>query len=138
MSTEAQQPESLFDKILAKINDLTTLEIKTIVGDHSIHKSGDVVIDTSKNADVIFSQFNLLDGDITSGFNPKFLQEPYSAVRDYHAEREKDAKDIIKKNIETLEALLQLIVRADSYKGKGPDAAGTGTTPPASGTGTGA
>ena len=105
---------SLFDQIRAKLNDLTTLEIKTIVGDHSVDANGKVNIDTSESADVIFTKIDLLDGDITSGFNPKFLQEPYSSVKAYHAEREKEGKDIIRKNIETLEALLKLVVNVES------------------------
>ena len=114
--TNPQEP-SLFDKILSKLNDLTTLEIKTIIGDHTIAANGKVNIDTSKNADVIFTKIDLLDGDITSGFNPKFLQPPYDAVKDYHAQREREGKDIIKKNIETLEALLKLVVNVESMAG---------------------
>lgn len=116
---------SLFDKIRHKLNDLTTLEIKTIVGDHTVDEHGKIQVDTSDHADVIFTKIDLLDGDITSGFNPKFLQEPYSAVKEYHAAREQEGKDIIKKNIETLEALLKLVVNVESMSnGSDTDAPG--------------
>ena len=114
MTDKNTEESSLFDKIRTKLNDLTTLEIKTIIGDHTVDAKGKVKIDTSDNADVIFTIIDLLDGDFSIGFNPKFLQEPYSAIKEYHAAREQEGKDIIKKNIETLEALLKLVVNVES------------------------
>jgi hypothetical protein len=56
------------------------------------------------------TRINLAEGDITTEIDPAFLTGDYTALRDFHAAREKQATDIIKANIDMLERLFNLVV----------------------------
>jgi hypothetical protein len=55
---------------------------------------------------------NLIEGDITTQLDPAFVTGEYQSLRDFHATREKQAADIFKTNVETLERLFRLILAA--------------------------
>jgi len=50
-----------------------------------------------------------------------FLQEPYTEIREYHIEREKQAQDIIDKNVEALKSMLNLLIEALKKKEDNPE-----------------
>ncbi len=102
---------NLSQAIVNGINDLKTLEIKTIVGNFTWDDTTKKITYDAGQAKVIISQIDLLQGDVTTAFSPDFLQPPYDEVRKYHAEREKQGHDIIKANIAALQELVSLLLK---------------------------
>jgi len=111
---------TLINKILKGVNDLTHLEIKTIVGAYTIHEDGtNTKVEPQSNQDMIYSKINLVGGDITTAMGDKFLTDAaYSPLRDYHDKREQQGHDIVERNIEVLKQLVSFI---SSLPGQGED-----------------
>ncbi len=107
--------ENFMDTIIAKMNDLKSLQINTIVGDFEIDTNSNKIVPDS-NAKMIVTNIDLLEGDITTAFSDEFLKSPLNKVREFHAEREKQGHQIINDNIKALSELINLVVAA--IKGK--------------------
>ncbi len=109
---------TLFDTILKGINGLTHLEIKTIVGDYTIDEAAKTV-EPANNQDMIYSNINLIGGDITTAMGTKFLDDAaYATLREYHESREKEGHAIVERNIEVLKELISLITAVNTEKNK--------------------
>lgn len=89
------------------MENLVTLDIRTIVGDVSIDDKGK--LRPAPNAKQIVSRMNLLQGDITTAFPEDFLQPPLDNVRNFHALRERQGMDIVQGNIKALQHFIGLI-----------------------------
>lgn len=108
--------KELKDKIRESIKNLVTLEIITAVGDirHSAEDSEEDSahlpdIDYDLDPKIILTKIDLLQGDIKTVYNEEFVTGKYQALREFHAEREKQGYEIIEKNIAVLERLMSLI-----------------------------
>jgi hypothetical protein len=114
------------DDVLAKLErsleNMVTLEIVTAVG--TVQPStrdqqgarNELSMDPA--AKLLRTRVDLLQGDITTEMDPAFVTGDYREFRAFHAEREKQALEIVKSNIEAVRALLSLI------QSRGDDVAG--------------
>lgn len=103
----------LLDKIVDQIDDLTHLEVVTILGQADAAKLFDKVKETAggvDNAKVIYSRIGLVDGDIITIVDERFVaQDDVPKLRDFHQERVKEGGAIVQKNIQALKELLDLL-----------------------------
>ena len=109
--------EELMKNIKDSLSKLITLEIITAVGHVSLRPKGGSVeggeknlpdLDYDKNPKVILTKINLLQGDIKTVFHEEFVTGDYQSLRDFHAAREKEGYEIVRKNIEALEKLYEI------------------------------
>ncbi len=105
-----QTGSSFFNKVLEKSADLASLSIQTIVGDFTIDQSGAKITATPQKSDSIVTRIDLIDGDITTAMSAKFMEGDYKELRNFHADREKEGRDIIEQNINTLKSIAQAII----------------------------
>jgi len=108
--------KDLKTRIRESIRNLATLEIITAVGhvrfvheDDPENGAGKPDLDYERDPKVILTKIDLLQGDIKTVYNEEFVTGNYQALRDFHAEREKEGYDIVLKNIAALERLLNLV-----------------------------
>jgi|GEM_PF-1855888 len=124
-----QSPRSEFlefvKTVQQSIKKMTTMEIKTIVGDFALGADEEV---TTLGGDykVMESQFNLLLGDVTVKIDQALLDPQYDWVRNFHAQKEQQGHSIIQNNINLLLTLINLYrqtfkeQQAAGYMGGGP------------------
>lgn len=93
-------------------DNLVTLNVVTAVGDVdlSAQTTGDQRIVIKPGAKVIWSSFDMVEGDIKTVIDPDFAGDAGKELRAFHEAREKQAQSIIKDNIDSLEKLLKLMV----------------------------
>jgi hypothetical protein len=103
---------TFIDKLLAGIDNMKTLEIRTIVGDFKWDATKKKIAYSEGKVRSILTQIDLLEGDITTAMSPDFLEEPYDQLREFHADREKRGQEIIDGNIKALKELVGLVVTA--------------------------
>jgi hypothetical protein len=98
--------EALVKKLLETAEKLVTLEIVTVVGtyDGKTNTPG-------PSSKMMRTRLNLLEGDKITEVDPEFVNGPLAALRDFHAQAEKQSHDIIKGNIEAIEKMLALLER---------------------------
>jgi len=116
--------EKLITEIESKVDKLTTLEIRTVVGSFTFtdgKSNGDIT--TSTPPHVLRTSIDLLQGDITSEIDQWFLAPENKPVLDMHLAREKQGGDVIKANVEALRQIWNLV--REMLPGK--NAAGGGT-----------
>jgi len=109
-------PDDLKARIRRSLANLTTLEIITAVG-HVRYGAKDggeggrdfPDLDYDRDPKVMLSKIDLLQGDIKTIFNEEFVTGNYQGLRDFHEAREKEGHEIIRKNMEALERLWNLI-----------------------------
>ncbi len=111
-----------FDRVMEKANDLATLTIHTIVGEFSLSPDQGTLKATAdtNNSEEMFTRIDLIDGDITTALNAKFMEDQYQEIRKLHMEREKNGKEIIQKNLETLEKIAETLVSIMNKKPSKP------------------
>lgn len=108
--------DDLKTRIRRSLENLTTLEIITAVG-HVRYRPGEGAeedrrfpdLDYERDPKVILSKIDLLQGDIKTVYNEEFVTGDYQGLREFHAAREREGHDIIRKNMEALERLWNLI-----------------------------
>ncbi len=110
--------KDLKQKIIDSIKNLVTLEIVTAVGGITSVSKSDTTggggvksldIDLSKDAKVMLTKIDILQGDIKTVYDEEFVTGKYQNLKAFHTEREKEGYNIIKQNIEILKKLLKLI-----------------------------
>jgi hypothetical protein len=108
---DEQSPRSEFmdfvRSVQQSIKKMTTMEIKTIVGDFALGADEEV---TTLGGDykVMESQFNLLLGDVTVKIDQELLGPEFEWVRNFHAQKEQQGHQIIQNNINLLLTLINL------------------------------
>ena len=107
---------SFIDTIIQKVENLGTLEIRTVIGKFKWNEDTSKIDYQEGDVKVIMTQIDLVGGDITTAFSEEFLKEPYDKIRDFHAEREKRGQEIIDGNLKALKELIDLVVKAYSSK----------------------
>ena len=98
----------LLNDIQNALENMVTLEIVTAVGAVTHSKNG-IDYDWSKEAKVILTKFDLLQGDIKTVLHPDFVTGEYQGLRDFHSEREKQGLATVRENIKALKELAELI-----------------------------
>ncbi|MCP4359083.1 MAG: hypothetical protein GY796_13795 [Chloroflexi bacterium] len=111
MADEKNAFDELYDKIENAVRDLTTLKVVTAVGDVNISQSSvtengetrQTRSENYQNSKAILSTIDLIDGDIMTVMDEVFAtDDQYTAIRDEHLERIKEAQAIVDKNVKTL------------------------------------
>jgi hypothetical protein len=99
------------DTLKQIFDNLVTLNIVTAVGDVDIAtgKGGDQRLTIKPGAKVLWTEIDMLEGDIKTSIHPDFAGDAGKELRAFHASREQQGQAIIKNNIEALEKLLVLI-----------------------------
>lgn len=106
---------SVVDDLLDKAKDVVNLEIITVVANPKVKIENNRIqlsatTDDLKDSQTIYSNINLIDGDITR-IIPEVFYKPESnlaAVRQIHQSSEDQGREIIASNIKALEQLAQL------------------------------
>ncbi len=91
-----------------KISNLTTLEIKTIIGDYVVDANDRVAPRADAEFKVIFSKIDLIDGDMTTHLSTEMLNDRYEWLREFHARKEARGHEIINDNINAVKSLIEL------------------------------
>ncbi len=90
------------------IAKLTTLEIKTVVGDYTLAPDETIQPIAGGDFKVLQSKINLIDGDVTTYFSNATMSPEYDWVRNFHASREEKGHEIINGNIRAILSLIEL------------------------------
>ncbi len=93
------------------ISNLTTLEIKTIIGDYTIDDKNLITNKTDGNFQVIQSTINLIGGDIVTNMSKELTDDKYEWLRTFHANKEEHGHEIIERNIKAIISLYNLYNR---------------------------
>jgi len=94
--------------IETRISNLTTLQIKTVIGDFELDKDGKVNVNAQGLNQVIDSRIDLLQGDITTYISTELVQDRYTWIREFHSQKEMRGHEIIHGNIKAIMALYDL------------------------------
>lgn len=104
--------ESVFADFVARIEDrisrLTTLDIKTVVGEYRYGYNEEVEPNLEGDFKIMTSRINLIGGDITTQISNELMDEKFSWLLEFHARKEEKGHEIIKGNIQALLALYKL------------------------------
>lgn len=100
---------SFIDKLKASAEKLITLNITTAVGNAEEDPNSPGTFTVAKNAKIMNSSIDLLQGDITTIIPEEFMEPPYSAIREFHQAREESGQQIIKENIKIVKELVLLV-----------------------------
>jgi len=92
--------ENLLIKVEEKVDDLTTLEIKTIMG-NMIMSDGEIIIPDGEKVKGITSRIDLIDGDITTKISEEFYKS-YPELVQWHQSREAKGNEIVENNVLTV------------------------------------
>ena len=98
---------SVLKKIKEGAEDLAKLQITTVVGPIEFVNDKPV---PGNDVKVMYSEVDLIDGDIKSYFDPAFMEAPLNTIRQFHQAKEDDGRAIIARNVEVLKDLAQLIL----------------------------
>ncbi len=96
----------LVSRIEAKLADLKTLDIRTVVGTFQ-PKDGkpDGELELTGTAHVLHTSIDLIEGDARTSVDDWFLDPARKPILDLHLAREKQGADTIKANLEALQHL---------------------------------
>jgi hypothetical protein len=97
---------------------LTTLEIRTVVGDYIIAPDNSVQPIAGGELKIFETKINLLDGDVTSQISLPLVSPEYDWVREFHARKEEKGHEIINNNIKAIMSLIELYKTAKSTAAK--------------------
>ena len=116
----SQQESTLFatfiNNIETRISKLTTLEIKTVVGDYNYEQDGEVTLNKDGDFKVMSSRIDLIGGDITTHISNDFVNDKYAWLRDFHARKEERGHAIVEGNIKAIIALYELYKQTKGLK----------------------
>ena len=109
MSTEGGSKfENFVKNIGTAIGNLTTLEIKTVIGEYNIDAEDNITPDQSADFNLLFSKIDLIGGDITTHMSSQLVQDDFTWIREFHAHKEERGHEIIAGNIEAIKSLIEL------------------------------
>jgi len=99
--------ENLLIKVEEKVDDLTTLEIKTIMG-NMIMSDGEIIIPDGEKVKGITSRIDLIDGDITTKISEEFYKS-YPELVQWHQSREAKGNEIVENNVLTVVKMISAL-----------------------------
>jgi hypothetical protein len=104
--------DDFLESLKKAVVNLKTLEITTAVGPINWDATKqDYVPVADASVKVMRTKIDLFEGDMVTQMDPEFATGGLQALRDYHMKTQADGKDILKKNVEALEALFALVRR---------------------------
>lgn len=104
--------KEFIDNIEEKINELTTLEIKTIVGDFKVDSESEITPMQDTQYRLMHTKIDLIDGDITTHLSRSMMNDEFAWARDFHASKEAQAHDLVQSNIQAIISLFGLFNEA--------------------------
>ncbi len=111
--------QKLRDNIFNALDKLVHLQIVTAVAQITVTLKQDGSVDTLAipgNAKAMSTSIDLLQGDIATVIDPEFVTGPYQNLRAYHADREKEAHQIVQQNLAAVRELAKLV--KDAIEGR--------------------
>lgn len=98
----------LTDKIAEALHNLVELRIVTSVGKVVPDEQGHPTIDF-KDAKMMATRINMLQGDISNSIDPEFATGEYSKLVGYHEQQVHKGQEIVRSNLQTLRELYELV-----------------------------
>ncbi|MBE9055291.1 hypothetical protein [Sphaerospermopsis sp. LEGE 08334] len=99
----------IVDIMKTAIADVVELEIETSVFD--AYSSFRDESQTAKPENRLLTRINLIDGDIKNEVGSKFIGDgPYAELREFHLSQVKESREIIQKNIESIQKLYEILM----------------------------
>jgi len=109
---EEQEKNSRFHDFVRnvenRISNLTTLEIKTIVGDYNVDQNEQIGVKKDGEFRILQSRIDLIQGDITTNISNELVTDKYAWLRDFHARKEERGHEIIDNNVRAIISLFEL------------------------------
>ncbi len=96
--------QDILDKINSTVNDMTVLEIKTLMGDLEM-VNGKIEFKPDQDIQGITSRIDLVDGDIETRITEDFYNK-YPELVQWHQSREAKGNEIIEGNILTVSRMI--------------------------------
>ena len=90
------------------INKLTTLEIKTIVGDYQVDQDENIKVKKEGEFQILQTRINLIQGDMVTNISNELVTDRYAWLRDFHARKEERGHEIVHNNIQAIVSLFDL------------------------------
>ncbi|WP_020526277.1 hypothetical protein [Flexithrix dorotheae] len=90
------------------INNLVTLEIKTIVGDYKVDEEENISVKKEGEFQILQTRINLMQGDMITNISNDLVTDRYAWLRDFHARKEERGHEIINNNIQTIMSIFDL------------------------------
>ena len=114
-ATSAERADSFLGKLMRAAENLVHLQVVTVVGD--VELSGDVdhpqikfPANFSGPDNVIVTNINLVDSDITTVIPPKYENEIDGPIMKYHADQVTQANQSMDKKLQLIQSLITDIV----------------------------
>ncbi|MGR5485311.1 hypothetical protein [Vibrio alfacsensis] len=102
---------NFFDDIKNHMQEMVKLRITTVVGETKIDgEVGKLNVTAPDNGKVFHSTINLIEGDIYTGVPEGYNSAELSAIYEMHKANVENGQQIIKDNIDTLRALVELAI----------------------------
>lgn len=98
--------DEVIDAIKTAIVEVIELEITTWVPDSSIQVEQPQEQQVAQPGNRMYTIINLIDGDINNEVGSQFIGSgPYTELREFHLSQIKESREIMQKNIESLQKL---------------------------------
>jgi hypothetical protein len=98
--------DDVIDAIKTAIVEVVELEITTWVPDSATQSEQPQEQQIAQTGNRMYTIINLIDGDITNEVGSQFVGNgPYTELRDFHLSQIKESREIMQKNIESLQKL---------------------------------
>ncbi|MBD2562697.1 hypothetical protein [Nostoc foliaceum] len=109
--------DEIIDAIKTVIVEVIDLKITTWVAESSDQPKNE--IESPKPGNRIYTRINLVNGDIQNEIGSQFTDSgPYKEIREFHLTQVKDSREIIQKNIESVEKLYGFFMEIVKYRKK--------------------
>jgi hypothetical protein len=104
--------DDLLEDIKKAVVNAKTLEITTAIGPITWDAAKQEYIPVADGTvKAMKTKIDLFEGDMLTQMDQEFATGSLQAIRDYHMKTQSEGKDIIKNNVEALEALFALVLR---------------------------
>ncbi|MEH1828575.1 MAG: hypothetical protein V7L22_25100 [Nostoc sp.] len=98
--------DEIINAIKTVIVEVIDLKITTWVAESSEQLQNEITSASAKPGNRIYTRINLVNGDIENEIGSQFTDSgPYKEIREFHLTQVKDSREIIHKNIESVEKL---------------------------------
>ncbi|MEH1766675.1 hypothetical protein [Nostoc sp.] len=98
--------DEIINAIKTVIVEVIDLKITTWVAESSEQSQNEITSASAKPGNRIYTRINLVNGDIENEIGSQFTDSgPYKEIREFHLTQVKDSREIIHKNIESVEKL---------------------------------
>ena len=87
---------------------LTTLEIRTILGDYNLQMDDSIEPRPGTDFKVLRSKIDLIGGDMTTYISNDLIGDRYEWLREFHARKEQRGHELVNGNIKAIMSLIEL------------------------------